>query len=98
MSSPPYGKSTLVNVKQLILVLPKRVFDPLHDRKYFLFLQPSTHNLDSDWQTVHGFSVVELICTLSYAVQLLIVEARWQLIQFFINMRYGQYAACVVKL
>lgn len=93
-------KIMLLYLHKLILPtgLLQSFLDPLHNRQHLLLLQPLSYHLYGDRQSVHPLSVVVLICSFGYTVQVFEFKCSRELIKDFINMRYWYDTARIVEL
>ena len=88
----------LVNSKQIVLLVAKRILQSLHSCQNLFLLQSPANHLHANGQSMHGFRIVQFICALCNSVQFLDVEASWQAIQSLINMSNRYDASGVIKL
>jgi len=72
--------------------------DSFHYRQYLLLLQPLSHDLYGDRQSMHPISVVMLVRSFGNSVQVFESECARESIEVSVNMRYWNDTARIVEL
>lgn len=85
-------------VDGLICLITERLINATHHGEHLFFLQAASHDLDTDWEAVHLFDIVELVHASRYTIQLAKLEVGGELVESLVHLRHGNSAGRIVKL